>query len=208
MAYIYKITNQINGKSYIGKTEKINPHERFKEHLRECKKDRCKNRPLYRAINKYGEENFKFEVLEETNFPEEREQYFIQYYNTYGNTGYNATLGGDGKKYIDEEKVIESYNRLKKIRSVAEELNICVDTVSSILKKNNIEIISSAQHSKIKSGKKVLQIDKNSDKILNEFNSIAEAERALGKRRKTHIGNVCNGKRKTCLGFKWKFKEE
>ena len=39
MAYIYKITNQINGKSYIGKTEKINPHERFKEHLRECKKD-------------------------------------------------------------------------------------------------------------------------------------------------------------------------
>ena len=91
---------------------------------------------------------------------------------------------------------------------MAEELNICVDTVSSILKKNNIEIISSAQHSKIKSGKKVLQIDKNSDKILNEFNSIAEAERALGKRRKTHIGNFCNGKRKTCLGFKWKFKEE
>lgn len=100
MAYIYKITNQINGKSYIGKTGEINPHEGSKEHLRERIKDRWKNRPLYRAINKYGEENFKFEVLEETNFPEEREQYFIQYYNTYGNTGYNATLGGDGKKYI------------------------------------------------------------------------------------------------------------
>lgn len=72
MAYIYKITNSINGKIYIGKTYKT-IEQRFKEHFKDSK--RYKNRPLYRAINKYGIESFKIEVIEKTNTPEEREKY-------------------------------------------------------------------------------------------------------------------------------------
>ena len=51
--YIYKITNLINQKAYIGKT--VNSIEkRWSEHQREAQRERAENRPLYKALNKYG----------------------------------------------------------------------------------------------------------------------------------------------------------
>lgn len=76
MAYIYKITNTINNKLYIGKT--VNTIEkRFNQHKNESKTERSKKRPLYRAINKYGIENFEIEIIEECNYDilNEREIY-------------------------------------------------------------------------------------------------------------------------------------
>ena len=62
MGYIYCITNMLNGKQYVGKTVgSIN--ERFKQHCAEYKKERSKDRPLYRAMRKYGIENFIVEQL-------------------------------------------------------------------------------------------------------------------------------------------------
>lgn len=61
MSFIYKITNQINGKSYIGKTNLVSVQERFKEHIYDSKRTRMEKRPLYSAMNKYGSENFKIE---------------------------------------------------------------------------------------------------------------------------------------------------
>lgn len=49
---------------YIGKTEHINPYDRWKEHLSDRKRRRCEKRPLYSALNKYGVENFTFEVID------------------------------------------------------------------------------------------------------------------------------------------------
>ena len=46
MAYIYKITNQINGKVYIGKTLS-SIEERWKEHCKDYKREYCEKRPLY-----------------------------------------------------------------------------------------------------------------------------------------------------------------
>lgn len=104
MAFIYRIVNKVNGKSYIGKTEGT-VEKRFKQHLADYKKERCKDRPLYRAFLKYGTENFIVETLEETENAVDREIYWIKFYETFGK-GYNATLGGDGKAYIDEEVVL------------------------------------------------------------------------------------------------------
>lgn len=76
MAYIYKITNTINNKLYIGKT--INTIEkRFAEHIKQSKIPQAKKRPLYNAINKYGIENFTIEIVEECDIKEvnEREKY-------------------------------------------------------------------------------------------------------------------------------------
>lgn len=61
MAFIYKITNLINNKCYIGKTERT-IEKRWKEHLR---KRNSLDLPLYRALNKYGINNFQIEQLEE-----------------------------------------------------------------------------------------------------------------------------------------------
>ena len=49
--------------------------------------------------------------------------------------------------------------------------------------------------------------DKNTDEIIAEFNSIGEAARAFGNYNyNANIARVCNGKRKTALGYKWKYK--
>lgn len=210
MAYIYKITNTVNKKVYIGKTEKINPIDRWSEHKNDMLKETVEVRPLYRAMKKYGVDNFVFEVVEKTDEPEKREIELIEEYNSYigfyQSNGYNATLGGDGRKYIDEEKVISLYleNLKNSITLVAKELDISSDTVSAILKRNGIEI----KETKTFLSKKILQIDKETNEIIQLFNSGHEAARFLGdERKRQHIEEVCKGIRKSAYGFKWKYME-
>lgn len=99
MGYIYKITNQINNKMYIGKTTK-SIEERWQEHQKKALQH--PNRYLYDAMNHYGIENFTIEQVEECDnaILDEREIYWIKYYNTYylakNSCGYNMTLGGEG----------------------------------------------------------------------------------------------------------------
>lgn len=213
MAYIYKITNTENGKCYIGKTE-FDPEKRFREHIQDSKKERNENRPLYRAFNKYGIDKFSFEILEETDSPEEREQILIKEFNSYGKTGYNATLGGDGKKYLDHDKIIEDYLILQNMILVAKNNNCHVDSVKKILTINNIEIISSSQIRK-NNGNAVLMLNKKTEEILMEFSTQMDAARYLQEEKLSNTSNtsslaskislVCKGKRQTCSGFKWKY---
>ena len=83
---IYKITNLINGKSYIGHSKHI--LQRWTQHRYDSK---TKQLPLYRAIRKYGIENFKFEILEECKVENlsKIEDYYINKYSTYIPKGYN-----------------------------------------------------------------------------------------------------------------------
>lgn len=102
---IYKITNNINQKSYIGKSIRI--EERWRYHKNNFNNSQDYNKLLYQAFRKYGIENFSFEILEKCDsndieFLNEREQYWIKYYNTFGSNGYNATLGGDGGKTYEQ----------------------------------------------------------------------------------------------------------
>ena len=87
---IYKITNNINGKIYIGQSK--NTQERWKSH---CKPSRD-NSVIDKAINFYGKENFTLEIIESeiTNY-NEREIYWIKYYNCKVPNGYNITDGGE-----------------------------------------------------------------------------------------------------------------
>lgn len=97
MIGIYKIENKINGKVYIGQS--CNLQSRMLEHTYPSKYNNSNkssyNFPLYKAIRKYGIENFSFTIIEQCKLNEldEREIYWIAYYNSYYN-GYNATLGG------------------------------------------------------------------------------------------------------------------
>lgn len=215
MAYIYKITNTLNSKVYIGKTEQENPYDRWIEHIKDSKKERCKERPLYRAMNKYGIAIFTFAIIEETANPCEREQYWIQYYGSYGQYGYNATLGGDGKKYLDYDKIKSDYALLQNIPLTAKQNNCSVDSVQAFLKKENIPIKPAAEISKEKNSKKVLMKDKNSLETLNTFDSQMEAARFLiengysksksASSLSSNVSRVCQGERKTCGGFSWSY---
>lgn len=141
MCGIYKITNTINGKCYIGQSTNIN--KRWNNH--KCYKSQHKENwsafPLYRAIEKYGIENFTFEVLEEC-FPEqlnEKEVQYIKEYNSFGE-GYNQTSGGDGTcnscVKLTENQVFEIYDLLRADEmsqdDIAEKFNVGKDIISTI----------------------------------------------------------------------------
>lgn len=107
---IYKITNQVNGKVYIGQS--INIKRRWANHEKDAfwEKAECYNYPLYKAIRKYGLAYFDFEVVEECPREQlnEREMFYIQqYHSNEKRNGYNQTLGGDtqehAKKLTDED---------------------------------------------------------------------------------------------------------
>lgn len=214
MAYIYKITNNINDKIYIGKTVRT-IEDRFKEHCKDCQRENLEKRPLYSAMKKYGVENFSVELIEETDNPEERERYWIEYYGSFKN-GYNATLGGDGKSYIDYDLVVTAYRELKNCTETAKQLNIHEDTVRNILKIKNEPILASTEVTKAKCGNCVNMYSLEG-KYLMTFASMSEAGQYLIDNKlsncklttiRTHISEVCRGKRKTAAKFIWKYAKE
>lgn len=100
---VYKVENKINGKVYIGVTN--NFKRRMREHKNESENPKQNDRAIYRAIRKYGWNNFDKIILEENNTIEEcfkREQYYIDKYNSLNSKyGYNMTIGGIGGKTHD-----------------------------------------------------------------------------------------------------------
>lgn len=99
MIGIYRYTNRINGKSYIGKSTNI--EQRKICHLRKTKSGDTTY--FHNALRKYGEQNFDFEILEfcQESELDEREQYYIKHFNTIMPNGYNMTVGGDGGNMFD-----------------------------------------------------------------------------------------------------------
>lgn len=112
---IYKITNIINNKIYIGKTRQ-SIKTRWNQHCYNAFHNSKYH--FHRAMKKYGKENFKIEIVEEVNnkdYLNEREVYWINYYNTFHDV-YNSTTGGEkGFEHTEET--------LKKI-SIASKNNI------------------------------------------------------------------------------------
>lgn len=131
---IYKIENLINGNKYIGQSQNIN--QRWRSHRAYAE---TKDTPLYKAIRKYGIENFSFEILEECKIEElnDKEVYWINFYDSYRN-GYNQTIGGDGNRHsvkLSEEQVFEIYKRLEGIETmekIAKDYNVSHVTISNI----------------------------------------------------------------------------
>lgn len=107
--FIYKITNTVNNKVYIGQVYNKSINARFDRHIKGANPDN----PMLidRAIYKYGKENFIVEQIDTASSIEElneKEKYWIKFYNsTDRNVGYNLTPGGEGgNTYIcksDEE---------------------------------------------------------------------------------------------------------
>lgn len=206
---IYKITNDINNKIYIGKTC-LTIEERFKQHLKDAKSN-YKNRPLYDAILKYGKEHFKIELIEECNLSveNEREKYWIEFYNSYKN-GYNATKGGEGICLYDYDIIAELIKQNKTTKEITNIIGCCPDVVWKVARLYNLKIYSSSPV--LKDAVPVHQYSKNNE-YIQSFNSYADAARWLKSNKYTngnltgirsHINHVCQGKRKTAYGFIWK----
>ena len=110
MCIIYKITNLINNKIYIGKTTKT-INDRFKEHLKTAKRKRTYTSYLYNAINTYGESNFKIEIIDTCKNEDDlnsKEVYWIRKFNSQNTEiGYNIMDGGEGGRKCTAYNITE-----------------------------------------------------------------------------------------------------
>lgn len=149
MMGIYKFQNKINGKVYIGQS--ISIENRYKQHKNNHKNKRINDytTKFYRALRKYGFDNFTFEILEEYDSisKEElnkKEIYWIKYYNSYLK-GYNSNSGGEKvtencEKHpmakLSNNQVLEIKRLLKNTKltqyKIAEKYNIAQSVISQI----------------------------------------------------------------------------
>lgn len=173
MAFIYVITNDVNGKQYVGKTN-FSIEKRFKEHLRDRNKRQCEKRPLYNAMNKYGIEHFHIEELEECSAEEssEREEYWISKLNTCSHNGYNATYGGDGSHYRNYKEIADKYLELQNQKDTAKYCNCDVGTVRIACQTYNIPIKTSQELMRKTYGKSIIMLPDNI--VFRSLNEAAE----------------------------------
>lgn len=227
--YIYKTTNLINNKQYIGK------------HYGELNDDYIGSGILMqRAISKYGKVNFKKEILCISKNEEENrlnEDKFIRKYDAVNRDDfYNLCYGGQGgdligdnkakrlevnakisnansgcnhhmfgKHHTEEtkEKLRESSKRYWTEEKREERSKAYTGTNNPMYGKHHTK--EAIEKSVAKKRKKVYQLDKDTLNLIQEYPSIKEAERSLGV---SHglIGRVLDKENKTSYGFKWKSK--
>jgi len=201
---IYKIINIINGKIYIGQTTQ-NLEKRMSKHFSDAKTKRKKSYKIHNAINKYGRDNFKYEVIEYVDnqiLLNERECYWIKYYDCIKN-GYNILVGGMigrskiwlGRKHTEETK---------KKMSIAQKGKIVSDITKQKLSKAKMNSImpSSFEHP---NSINIVQINKDTYELINIFGSIREAEISINGHYTGNIHNVINNNKtnKTAYGYVW-----
>lgn len=191
--FIYKITNTINGKSYIGQTIQ-DVKERFYQHCAVRCNEAVLNMAIHKAIFKYGRPNFTVEVIEEveSNSLNDRERYWIEYYGSYNN-GYNSTKGGqDGCKPfkdLDVELIVKKYNQGKSLRALGKLFNVDKQTIKDLLIRNSIVLRTTRTY-------KLSQSDR--EEIIKDFNSGLDRKAIMEKWNisKSYLSQLINGYRR------------
>ena len=137
MTGIYKITNTINGKSYIGQS--VDVERRWKQEKKDSinVESHSYDYPLMKAFRKYGIKNFSFEIIEECEVKElnDKEIYWIKFYDTFFH-GYNQTFGGDTPSRQPKEKIIGIISDLTNTdmthKDIATKWDISIEMVQGI----------------------------------------------------------------------------
>lgn len=115
---VYKITNNINGKIYIGQTNNL------KRRIQEHKHDKRKDTYLYRAIHKYGWENFSVEILYQGEDYNQEEKKWIAYYEAQNrDKGYNLVSGGQDSSGEDNPGAVLTQQQADRIIELLKDEN-------------------------------------------------------------------------------------
>jgi group I intron endonuclease len=207
MGYIYTIRNKTDKKIYVGQTIQ-DVEARWKDHLR--KESNC--RYLKSAINKYGVDNFVFQLVCITfdNQLDDMEIKYIEQYNCLVPNGYNLRLGGNSGRHHAETKqkisetlkkrykngLIHPRNQLGKLHS-----EISKKKISESLKGRKMSQESINKRIITRRIYKIIQLDIHGNR-LNTFDSCKEAAEYIGISLNS-INLCCIGKAKTAKGFVW-----
>lgn len=215
MGIIYKITNNINNKIYIGQTIR-DLNARWQEHKKVANQllNSQSNSPLYQAMRKYGIEHFQIEQLEEVENDalNARECYWINFYDSY-RQGYNATFGGNGHQdsysiVKDKQEILKLWKQGHNITTIGKILHHRPEVIRKVLEIDFNYTSEQINTQKYSSNKKaILQVDIKTNKIINKWDSAIEAAEHINpdKIKSTIIGihRVCQNKRKSAYGYKW-----
>ena len=209
MAQIYKITNLINNKIYIGETIRT-IRVRWKEHKHEALKEgHGFTYPIHEAMRKYGIENFIIELLEECpdNIRYERESYYIKLYNSIDrNVGYNLVLEGSGGLLYSSEEIKSAWDEGLGINQIAERLGCHKSVVSKRLRSIGVLEEEITQRISINSSKRqgvpIYQYSLEGE-LIKQWDSASECARQTGYAQ-TAISNVCRQEQISAYGYLWK----
>lgn len=224
---IYIIKNKINNKIYIGRAVCIK--DRFYDHKHGY--GISHNSAIDLAIQKYGEDNFIFDIVklcdkDELNY---WENYYADYYNCYVPKGYNINKCGEAFHNPAKDKEISCYdiitgnliNTYSSAHEAGRQLNCTRQTISGAANhkgrsKTALNMFWAWGHEphievqKPKAGplggKSVHQYNKDTGDFIQTFYSVGDAERYLNKvGGNKNISAVCLGKRKTAYGYIWSY---
>lgn len=217
---IYKVTNKINGKPYIGQSTDI--YYRWKEHIQNKSKDELQY-AFVCALRKYGEENFLWEIIDNCVESElnEKEIFYIKKFNTFigdgSGWGYNMTRGGDGQngcgtavyqysldgKYIGRFGSVAEASRCTGANECSI-INCCANRRKSsggfIWK---YELLQSVEPYVHKNNVPVLQYTKDGV-FIKKFDTVTDAAKSVDKT-KTQVTMCCRGKTPSCGGYIWRY---
>lgn len=203
MGYIYKITNLINNKIYIGQTTRT-IQDRWNQHISDSKRP-DKQTYLYKAFNKYGIDNFKIEKIIEA--PQEKldelEIFYIKQYNSYYD-GYNMTLGGSSHRIYNSEYIYKLWEKGFSKSEIMKITGISQHQFWELMKNQP----TYSKEESLKRSNKAIQksIDQYDleNNYIQTFPSIQEAARQT-KSEATNIVKVLKGKMKKTNGYIWKY---
>lgn len=218
--YIYKFTNKINKKSYIGQS--VNPEKRKMEHIYGRKNKQ--NTYFDKALKKYGIENFDFEIIDCANSTkniDELEKKYIIFYNSLKPNGYNILKGGREQQGSWNSKPIDEYDLDGNYLNTYESANYYENFINKEYNASGIRYSCTKKvHYKDRIFRfkgeekpkpynkplpnhisKIYQRDINGS-IIKEFYSITEASRQTGISRTSIVG-CANGYYKTAGGYLW-----
>lgn len=230
MGYIYKVTNKIDNKVYIGQTCR-DPKKRWIEHY---SRDINKDTYFHRALKKYGKDNFLWEVIEqcEDDVLNEREIYWIKYYDSYykNNKGYNMTYGGEYETHREKAIIgVSPYEEEYIFKSAAEAERVLSSMYNDIFSHTHISQVCNGKRKSHK-GWSFYFSDENGEKIIPQYEgqrgrknkpiisikidtleqktypSAAEASRQLGVD-KSSISKCLRGLKPQANGYKFVYYE-
>lgn len=219
---IYKATNLVNGKIYIGQTIKT-LRERLLEHKRDSKRLKHRNIAFYNAINKYGFDNFNWCIIDSglsKGELDEKEVYWINFYKSYihhnDSNGYNSTLGGDGlygykpsietiKKQVESRKWYRHSEKTKKKQSESHKGRKKSEKHKENLSKSRIGRFAGEEHPRSKA---VVQLSLNGG-FIAEYETVTDGAKSVNGST-TKISRCCAGlsRCRSHKGFIWLYKDD
>ena len=225
--WIYRINNVVNGKIYIGQTT-TSIRRRWSQHLNSKNHDFA----LYKAMNKYGKENFNIEEIEFIEHEDkkilkdilnEREKYYISLFHSTGSYGYNMTVGGESvpddmcKKvycFLTDGKYIGEY---RSMTEASIELEVPITNIHEALSRNGttrgyyFNFVNSFDYIPLNGVKVAVDVyNYKTSEFIGQFESISSALYHLGldNKRVSHIKRCMNGKTKYAYGYIWRYPGE